>query len=96
LLGLFEAAGWVDLWDRLHPGQAGYSFYENGRLTKRIDYAWARESLARRVKAIVVIPGPRGPVGERMSNHAAILVTLQDEGGNSSRSDPRDRLDGAH
>jgi endonuclease/exonuclease/phosphatase family metal-dependent hydrolase len=56
--------------------ESGYTFVEEGRLSKRIDYAWLNQELAGSLRSIAVIAGESAPDGLRVSDHAGLQVTL--------------------
>lgn len=69
-------AGWKDAWAQLQPQDPGYTFVEDGRLAKRIDYAWVSPELIGQIKQIRVVAGEVNESGVRVSDHAGLLVTL--------------------
>jgi endonuclease/exonuclease/phosphatase family metal-dependent hydrolase len=76
----FAAAGWIDAWEKLHPGEPGYTF-ETGSLEKRIDYAWLGPETGGRVDDIQVLEGADG---KALSDHLGLLVTLPITSGNGA------------
>lgn len=75
-LAALRAAGWIDLWSALAPGQPGYTF-EADRPARRIDYALANAELRTRVRTIERV-GPAPDAWPRLSDHLGLLVTLDD------------------
>jgi endonuclease/exonuclease/phosphatase family metal-dependent hydrolase len=69
-------AGWTDIWADLYPQQDGFTFFEEGALVKRIDYAWANRELMPRVRGIKIIAGEVEGIQARPSDHAGLLVSL--------------------
>jgi endonuclease/exonuclease/phosphatase family metal-dependent hydrolase len=75
-LDLLRRRGWIDVWKELRPNDDGLTFFENGRLAKRIDYVWASPALASRLGSIDPIAVDPGSGGYRVSDHAGLLVTF--------------------
>lgn len=75
-LGMLRAAGWHDLWERLHPDDPGYTF-EADQPAQRIDYALANQALSARVRAVERV-GPPADAWPRLSDHLGLAVTLDD------------------
>jgi endonuclease/exonuclease/phosphatase family metal-dependent hydrolase len=76
VLDPLRAAGWTDLWAEFYPQQDGFTFFEEGALVKRIDYAWANPELKDRVRGIKIIAGEVEGIQARPSDHAGLLVSL--------------------
>lgn len=74
LLDRLRQAGFVDLWEKTHPGEPGYTF-EADRPDKRIDYAWADAELGRRVASVDLVR--RDDRGARPSDHLGLKVSLR-------------------
>lgn len=75
-LAALRAAGFFDAWSTLHRDAPGYSFYEHGSLSKRIDYVLLNVTAGQRLRAARLMldePGER-----RASDHAALVVDLHD------------------
>lgn len=64
-------AGWKDLWSLRRAGDPGYTF-ESNQPSLRIDYAWADDGWAKRVREVWVAGVT--PSGERISDHLALFV----------------------
>lgn len=66
--------GFTDVWRKLHPQDAGYTF-EADQPGMRIDYVWVSEALKPRLQGIerVGTPPPQPP---RLSDHLGLIVTL--------------------
>lgn len=79
-----QSAGWTDAWHAANAGQGGFTFFENGALSKRIDYVLLNSQLAPRVReARVVLAAGQGRAEGRevrASDHAGVLVTLDAAG----------------
>lgn len=73
LLARLRESGWTDAWEKLHPGQDGFTF-EADHPSMRIDYAWANADLAPRVQAIEIIRHDTGKI--RLSDHLGLKVDL--------------------
>lgn len=67
-------AGWIDLWNELHPDDPGYTF-EADRPQMRIDYALVRPDWRSRIAAIERVTAESAP--PRFSDHFGLLVSLQ-------------------
>ena len=67
--------GWIDAWDALRGGDAGYTF-EADAPQQRIDYIWLHPQLAPRLRAIDVVAG-RGNNGTRLSDHNGLIATFE-------------------
>ncbi|MFL6621497.1 MAG: endonuclease/exonuclease/phosphatase family protein [Sulfurifustis sp.] len=67
-------AGWIDVWDALHPGEPGHTF-EADQPRVRIDYALVRPDWRSRIAAIerVTAEGAR----PRLSDHFGLIVTVR-------------------
>jgi len=75
-LDLLRRRGWTDVWEKLRPSDDGLTFFENGRLAKRIDYVWASPALASRLGSIDRIAVDPGSGGYRVSDHAGLVVSI--------------------
>ncbi|WP_027480866.1 endonuclease/exonuclease/phosphatase family protein [Deinococcus pimensis] len=70
-------AGLTDAWATLHPSEPGLTFFEGGRMAKRIDYAWLSEDLAPRLREARIVADAQG--GDlRPSDHTGLVVVLGD------------------
>jgi endonuclease/exonuclease/phosphatase family metal-dependent hydrolase len=78
-LDKLRRAGWVDAWQALEPGSSGYTFVENGALSKRIDYAWVSGGAEKALRSIEVVASKADEQGRRASDHAGLLVSLDYE-----------------
>ena len=72
----FTQAGWTDAWKALNPEKKGFTFVENDKFVKRIDYAWVSPELAGRLESIRLIANNATMDGKRGSDHAALLIAL--------------------
>lgn len=75
LLSFFEKEGWRDAWKELRKDGPGHTF-ESHSPTMRIDYAWVNGPLRRHLKDIKVLRGESGDGRVRMSDHLALMLTL--------------------
>jgi endonuclease/exonuclease/phosphatase family metal-dependent hydrolase len=75
-LALLREHGWTDLWAETYPEMDGFTFFEEGALVKRIDYAWANPALQPQVRGIKIIAGEVEGISARPSDHAGLLVSL--------------------
>ncbi|GAB63344.1 MAG: hypothetical protein DWB56_05695 [Candidatus Jettenia sp.] len=75
IINRFRKEGWADTWAELCPQDNGYTF-ESDHLTKRIDYAWANDSLKQRITAVEIVANNYDTGGKRPSDHIGLLVTL--------------------
>jgi endonuclease/exonuclease/phosphatase family metal-dependent hydrolase len=73
LLPAFKQAGWVDAWEQVNPGEAGYT-YETRNPTLRIDYVWASRELAGKIRTMELIASKQGQGSEGLSNHLGLLA----------------------
>jgi endonuclease/exonuclease/phosphatase family metal-dependent hydrolase len=73
LLDRLREAGWTDAWEKLHPGQDGFTF-EADHPYMRIDYAWANASLAPKLHDIEIIRHDTGLA--RLSDHLGLKIDL--------------------
>lgn len=81
-LAPLRAAGFTDVWERLRPGEPGYTF-EQGRLFTRIDFAWASADLevaargrGRGVRTIDVAARQAAPGDVHASDHLGLIVDV--------------------
>jgi endonuclease/exonuclease/phosphatase family metal-dependent hydrolase len=79
LTAQIQEQGWLDSWATCHPQAPGYTFFEGGQLSKRIDYVWVREEMRSQLKDIQIIADRPSPDGTRASDHAGLMVTLDVE-----------------
>jgi endonuclease/exonuclease/phosphatase family metal-dependent hydrolase len=75
LLDHLESGGWTDLWEKLRPGEDGFTFESNDPAI-RIDYAWANADLAPNVQRIDIVGEAQDTGSVRMSDHLGLAVTL--------------------
>ncbi len=75
LIRQYREAGWTDLWAALRSGEEGATF-ESDAPRLRIDYAWANAALLPHAQAIEVSGQAQETNGTRLSDHLALLVTL--------------------
>jgi endonuclease/exonuclease/phosphatase family metal-dependent hydrolase len=68
--------GWTDAWALLRPQEEGFTFVEDGRLSKRIDYVWLNQELKELAQDISLVAEEAGPESVRASDHAGLLLTL--------------------
>ena len=79
------AAGFVDVFRRLHPEESGYTWWDyraghfHRRMGLRIDLALLRAPLAEGVAACAVLRAFRK--GPKPSDHAPLIVELEGEAG---------------
>jgi endonuclease/exonuclease/phosphatase family metal-dependent hydrolase len=75
-LARLRAAGFSDAWSALHPDAPGFSFHEDGALSRRIDYVLLNAAAASRLRAAQLVLD--GPGSRRASDHAALVIDLDD------------------
>jgi endonuclease/exonuclease/phosphatase family metal-dependent hydrolase len=79
-LQLLRDAGYVDLWDKLHPNpitqeDLGFTF-PSDKPIKRIDFGWANKLLADYVCNITIIGNTPNPDGTYASDHYGLQFTF--------------------
>ena len=67
-------AGLTDAWAQVHEDAPGFSFYEGGSLSRRIDYLWLNAALRSRLREVRLVAD--GPGEVRPSDHAGVLATF--------------------
>jgi endonuclease/exonuclease/phosphatase family metal-dependent hydrolase len=77
MAALFATAGWVDAWKQVNPEKKGFTFVEDNKFVKRLDYAWASPELAGRLESLRVVANNATMDGARGSDHAALLIALR-------------------
>jgi endonuclease/exonuclease/phosphatase family metal-dependent hydrolase len=78
LLDNLRKNGWEDVWNKLHPGEDGFT-YESINPSIRIDYAWANAQLKDKVTAIDIVQKEQNRE-VRLSDHLGLVTTLSLEG----------------
>lgn len=73
-LGRLRRAGLTDAWSALHPDAPGFTFYEDGALSKRIDYVLLGPAFVPHLRAARLVLD--GPGQRRASDHAGLVVDL--------------------
>ncbi len=72
----FIQAGWTDAWKSANPEKKGFTFIENDKFVKRIDYAWLSPELSGRLESIRLIANNATMDDKRGSDHAALLIAF--------------------
>jgi endonuclease/exonuclease/phosphatase family metal-dependent hydrolase len=73
----FREAGMIDVWAELCLENSGFTF-ESDNPRMRIDYIWASSDLKNRLESIQVVGNRISPIGQRISDHLGLLVTVRD------------------
>jgi exonuclease III len=76
LLEPFAAGGWIDVWSDLRPREDGFTFLEDGRLAKRIDYVWVNRELRPHVEGIGIVADSKHETGAKASDHVGLQVSV--------------------
>jgi endonuclease/exonuclease/phosphatase family metal-dependent hydrolase len=74
-LEALKAKGWVDAWQKLRPGDPGFTF-ESDKPALRADYIWVDAALAPRLKKIETLTLETADGFARLSDHLALAAVL--------------------
>jgi exonuclease III len=72
----FSDAGWTDAWSELRPQEGGFTFFEAGRLARRIDYVWVNRDLRPYLAGVDIAAHLQHSSGARVSDHVALQAAL--------------------
>jgi len=67
--------GFIDIWNKLNPDNDGFT-YPMSKPIKRIDYCWANEAFANKIKSIKLIGNKPDKNGIYPSDHLGLIIEL--------------------